>query len=172
MAAFQATNTWAQNVNSNFAFGNGIFGVPTGSPQIDDPASMFKKSLAMQVHGQVQRLMLAKTAAENPDQVLDQYTTMMGKVANASDPFIGLLTSPNILKSFQDNMPFLSPTEVNAVYLSFITDAANRYTQMITMANPVALRIAQDIGTELNAPLGIGRGPSGSKRSSRRSSGR
>ncbi len=166
------TNAWAGNVNSNFAFNTGLYGVPTAMPQIDKPEEIFKKNIAQQVHGQVQRLMLAKRAAENPDQVLDQYTTMMGTVANSKDPFISSLLQTSVKQAFSDNMPFLTPTEVNAVYLSFITDAANRYTQMITMANPVALRIAQDIGTELNAPLSIGRGPSGSKRSSRRSSGR
>lgn len=161
---FQTMPNWGTN-----ATGLGPF---SGQYEISDPRAMFKKQNSLAITAQVQRLKLAKAAAENPDKVLEDYTNMMGQVATADDPFISALLDEKILGSFRDRMPFLSQPEVNAVYLSFITDAANRYTQMITMANPVALRIAQDIGTELNAPIGIGRGPSGSKRSSRRSSGR
>lgn len=168
-------NSWAwTGVNENFDFSEkpktGVYNYISGVKEINDPVGMFQKQMAQKINGQVQRLMLAKKAAENPDEVLQQYTDMMGSLANNDDPILSVLVTEKMADQFRKRMPFLSAPEANAVYLSMVTDFADRYANMITMANPVALRIAQDIGTELSAPINLP-GRSGSRRSgSRRSS--
>ena len=168
-------NSWAwTGINEKFGFADApvanVFNYISGVKEINDPVGMFQKQMTQKINGQVQRLMLAKKAAENPDEVLQQYTDMMGSIANHEDPILKALVTKEMAKHFRYRMPFLSEPEANAVYLSMVTEFADRYANMITMANPVALRIAQDIGTELSAPIQLP-GRSGSRRSgSRRSS--